>query len=268
MNILSLGAGVQSSAMALMAARGELTPMPDAAIFADTGAEPNSVYKWLGWLEAQLPFPVYRVAKTTKHGERLSLETAALRVRTSKEGRNYTKHAVPAFIYDGSKQGILMRQCTSDFKIEVIQKKIRELSKGRPVTQWIGISWDEAIRCKPSRLAYITNIWPLVDLKLTRAHCLRWMADNGFPPPPRSSCVFCPYHSNAEWNRLKTQEPEEFARAVKWERDFQASLAQVRTIRGVPFLHRENKPLDSIDFTESASQPEFFGNECEGICGV
>jgi len=48
-NVLSLGAGVQSSTMALMAAKGEITPMPDCAIFADTQAEPQSVYdSWIG----------------------------------------------------------------------------------------------------------------------------------------------------------------------------------------------------------------------------
>ena len=40
-HIISLGAGVQSSTMALMAAHGEIGPMPDCAIFADTGAEPQ-----------------------------------------------------------------------------------------------------------------------------------------------------------------------------------------------------------------------------------
>ena len=61
-HVLSLGAGVQSSTMALMAAHGEITPMPDCAIFADTQAEPQSVYDYLDWLEGELPFPVYRVS--------------------------------------------------------------------------------------------------------------------------------------------------------------------------------------------------------------
>ncbi|MBF9664240.1 hypothetical protein IAI33_11380, partial [Streptococcus pseudopneumoniae] len=47
LTILSLGAGVQSSTLALMAAAGEITPMPDIAIFADTGWESAVVYKWL-----------------------------------------------------------------------------------------------------------------------------------------------------------------------------------------------------------------------------
>ena len=58
--ILSLGAGVQSSTLALMAAAGEITPMPDIAIFADTGWESAVVYKWLAFLESVLPFPVTR----------------------------------------------------------------------------------------------------------------------------------------------------------------------------------------------------------------
>lgn len=43
-HIISLGAGVQSSTLALMAAAGEIAPMPVAAIFADTQDEPASVY--------------------------------------------------------------------------------------------------------------------------------------------------------------------------------------------------------------------------------
>ena len=35
-NVLNLGAGVQSSTLALMAATGAITPMLDFAIFADT----------------------------------------------------------------------------------------------------------------------------------------------------------------------------------------------------------------------------------------
>jgi len=92
-HILSLGAGVQSSTLALMAAVGEVTPMPKAAIFADTQAEPASVYKWLDWLEGRLPFPVRRVTKG-------SLEEMALSVRTSATGKRYTKHGVPAFLLD------------------------------------------------------------------------------------------------------------------------------------------------------------------------
>ena len=58
---LSLGAGVQSTTLALMAAQGEISPMPDCAIFADTQSEPKAVYEHLSWLMSPnvLPFPVH-----------------------------------------------------------------------------------------------------------------------------------------------------------------------------------------------------------------
>ena len=91
-HIISLGAGVQSSTMALMAAHGEIGPMPTAAIFADTQAEPPSVYKWLDWLEERLPFPVYRVSAG-------NLTDDMLRLRTSKRsGQKYMKLLIPAFV--------------------------------------------------------------------------------------------------------------------------------------------------------------------------
>ena len=55
LQILSLGAGVQSSTLALMAARGEITPMPDASVFADTQAEPPSAE----WRRLQSEDPEY-----------------------------------------------------------------------------------------------------------------------------------------------------------------------------------------------------------------
>src|SRR4051812_25177815 len=64
LRVISLGAGVQSTTMALMAAHGEIGPMPDAAIFADTGWEPKHVYDHLRWLMSGnvLPFPVHIVS--------------------------------------------------------------------------------------------------------------------------------------------------------------------------------------------------------------
>ena len=65
LNILSLGAGVQSSTVFLMSCRGML-PKLDAAIFADTQWEPKAVYEWLSRvLEPQAQragIPIFRVS--------------------------------------------------------------------------------------------------------------------------------------------------------------------------------------------------------------
>ena len=56
LRILSLGAGVQSSTMALMADAGEFGIKPDAAVFADTGWEPEPVIKHLEYFNYNLDF--------------------------------------------------------------------------------------------------------------------------------------------------------------------------------------------------------------------
>lgn len=268
---ISLGAGVQSSTMALMAACGEITPMPNAAIFADTQGEPAEVYDWLDWLEKQLPFPVYRAT----FGD---LAKDALRIRrSSKSGKLYSKALIPLFTKnpDGSK-GILQRQCTRDYKVNVINRKIKELlgvkaarrSAGVMAVTWVGISRDEIIRIKPSHEPWIENRWPLIERNATRQECLRWMERHNYPRPPRSACVFCPYHSDAEWFRLKTEHPDEFAKAVAFEKAFQEVAVRQETMTGTPFLHDSLVQLDKINFDPDRRQQSLFGNECEGMCGV
>jgi hypothetical protein len=264
--VLSLGAGVQSSTLALMAARGEVTPMPLAAIFADTQSEPTSVYTWLSWLESQLPFPVHRVTAG-------NLAEDSLRPRRTTDGRRYTRTLLPVWSAGGH---VSQRSCTRDYKIRPIRRKLRELIRPRRgerairVVQWIGISSDEASRMKPAPEPWIQTRWPLVELGMTRRDCLSWMETNGYPRPPRSACVFCPFHSDAEWRRLKTDEPAEFAKAVGYERALQAAKGKTDNFESVPYLHKSAVPLDGVDFRsdEERGQLNMFENECEGMCGV
>ena len=270
---LSLGAGVQSSCLALMAAKGEIGPMPDAAIFADTQAEPASVYRWLYWLETQLPFPVVRVTRG-------SITAESLKVRTFKDDpeRKWVKSLIPAFIEnpDGTK-GIMGRQCTWSYKVEMLEKtarKLAEIKRGQKdvtVTQWIGISWDELQRMKHGRKPWVQHRWPLIERKMTRRHCLEWMEANGYPKPPRSACMYCPFHSDAEWRRLKDEEPEAFAASIQFEKDLQAAKAQTDNQRGIPYLHSSLKPLDTVDFSTDIERGQGafdFNAECAGMCGV
>lgn len=272
-HIISLGAGVQSSTMALMAAHGHITPMPTAAIFADTQAEPASVYKWLDWLTPHLPFPVYRVTAG-------SLTKMSLGTRTNrKTGVPYLRNMIPAYTLnmDGTK-GLLGRDCTKDFKLNPMFKKLRELAKIKRgqktvgVVSWIGISLDEVSRMKPSQLAWAQSRWPLIEKEMSRHDCLRWMERRGYPVPPRSACTYCPFHSDHEWRRLKNDEPQEFLAAVEFEKKLQA-LHRNHVGRGritsVPFLHNSMTPLGEIDFSEDPRQGNLhFHNECEGMCGV
>lgn len=274
-NFLSLGAGVQSSCLALMAAKGEIGPMPDAAIFADTQAEPASVYEWLDWLEKQLPYPVERVTRG-------NITEESLKVRQFKDdpSRHWVKSLIPAFIQnpDGSK-GIMGRRCTFSYKVEMLEKTARKLAKIKrgqkeiTVTQWIGISWDEMQRMKEARKPWTQHRWPLIEKRMSRRHCLQWMKDNGYPEPPRSACMYCPFHSDDEWRRLRDEEPEAFEASIQFEKDLQAAKAQTDNQRGVPYLHPSLKPLGEVDLSTDVEKGQTllwqdFNNECAGMCGV
>lgn len=258
LNIISLGAGVQSTTMALMAAHGEITPMPDCAIFADTQAEPKAVYEHLAWLTSPnvLPFPVHIVTAGS-----LTDEIGAPR----KTGK-FPKMPLPAYVQGG---GLLNRSCTQDFKIEPIRRKVRQLAgihrrrspTERVVEQWIGISQDEAIRMKQSTEPWQVNRWPLIEKGMTRRDCLKWIRVHDYPTPPKSSCTYCPFHSDEQWRALT---PTEFANAVEIDKRIR-NLRSGQRNAGETFLHRSRQPLDKVDFS---LEPDLFGNECEGVCGV
>lgn len=184
----------------------------------------------------------------------------------------------PAFTVNKSDQshGITPRACTVSFKIEVIDKKVRKIAgikrgqKTVGVYQWIGISPDEVRRMKPSRHKWCEHRWPLIDLGMKRHDCLLWMERHGYPRPPRSSCIYCPYHSDAEWRRLRDEEPESFAEAVRIDHEYRRLKGMTEGIRSLPYLHSKRIPLDQVDLSsdEDRGQLDLFNNECQGMCGV
>lgn len=262
---LSLGAGVQSTTLALMAARGEISPMPDCAIFADTQWEPAAVYAHLDRLEAALPFPVYRV---TAGSLRSDLES----------GRNSTGQrfsAVPWWVRGGDGREVGgRRQCTKEYKLVPIARKIRELlgaAKGERVPAgsaevWIGISTDEAMRMKPSRERWKANRWPLIEAGMSRYDCRLWMERHGWTAP-RSACIGCPYRGNAEWRALL---PDEFADAVRVDVMIRGGARGPG--RSEQYAHRSLVPLGEADLRSDTEKGQgtlgAWGNECEGMCGV
>ena len=264
---LSLGAGVQSSALLVLACTDDRIPTPDFCVFADTGDEPQYVYDYLKVL---IEFAAqYDVEVITAQKGRLSDW-----VRNRKtSGKRFA--SIPFFTknQDGS-YGMLRRQCTREFKIEPITKAVRKKLgyKHRQrvrerVRCLIGISLDESTRMKESRIKWIYNAFPLVDLGLQREHCFSIMEKVGLPEPKKSSCVYCPYHSDRYWDWMKRTEPKEFAKAV----DFDEMIRDM-TMKGIEqpgFLHQSCVPLSQVEFkADDPNQVDMFNNECEGMCGV
>lgn len=280
--ILSLGAGVQSSVLALMMARGETEPA-DAAIFADTGWEPQGVYDHLDWLEEQLPFPVHR----TSIGHNLQD-----RVRT---GHNHSGHKghldIPLYnLYPDGRVGFASRrQCTSQYKIFPIRRKIRELigypgqayvPKSLTVYQAFGISTDEFTRMRMSDVKYIENVYPLIEMNMSRKDCLAWW-DKHYKGRrlQKSACVGCPFRTYEEWVEVRDEHPEQFQEAV--EIDAVIRNASSETVPS--FLHKRGVPLaegvqidaEWMEKTRHLQDDEdmqlafpTWDEECTGYCGV
>ena len=252
-NVISLGAGVQSSALFIRACRGHYNA--DAAIFADTGWEPEAVYRHLETLRAW----------GDKAGIPIHVVTAGKSIRDTTTDN--TSGRMPYYIKTGDRDGMLRRQCTTVFKIQPIRRKIRDLlntTGDKNAVMQLGISTDEMQRMRTSDVKYITNSYPLIDDGFSRRDCIDYLKTNNIAAP-RSACIGCPYHSDAEWRRLRDEAPEEFADAVKYEREIQQT---VKTI-GTPYLHRQRVPLDQVDLTTREERGQMtFDDECAGICGV
>jgi len=270
LNILSLGGGVQSSVIFHMALRDEFPEKLDCAIFADTGFEPKAVYENMETLVAlgkENGIPVYVV------------QLGNIREDTIARSRGESNRVamIPWYVFgkDG-KPSTIIRQCTSDYKINMIEKKTRELLGLQPrqrwkeengfVNMWIGISTDEAHRMKDGRKKYIDNVYPLIDWRrMSRIGCYEYAAKIGIEEPPKSACICCPFHNNRAWDEMKQKRPDEFQQAVDFEREIQKQ--GLPNLKGMPFLHRSLVPLDQVSFIDK-SQPSLFGEECEGVCGV
>lgn len=267
---LSLGAGVQSTVLALMAEKGDYElQRPDLAIFADTGWETPAVYEHLDWLEEKLNYDVVRVSAGNIRESILS--------GTNPEGRNFLD--IPVFLTgaDGTK-GVATRQCTRVYKLDPIRAYLRERLGIPPkrrapidtqVEMWLGISADEAIRQKPSKDEWITNRYPLIERRFSRAQLLNWFAEN-YPDRdlPSSSCIGCPFHNDSMWKHLKDNAPDSFQDAVSVDRALRENPETRGAIKGKAYLHRSRIPLAEVDFSETSGYQELMLEECEGLCGI
>lgn len=260
-SVLSLGAGVQSSCVFLMSCVGFL-PKLDFAVFADTGWEPEAVYQHLDFLKGcgeKYGIPVHVVSGGDLRSDALDPD--------------HKFASMPLYVQspDG-KAGMLRRQCTSEYKIHPVRSEVfrvaakgsRKNVKNMLVDQWFGISTDEMGRMRDSDVLWIRHRYPLVDHGFSRDDCLRWMEENGFPRPERSACIGCPFHSDAEWLRIKAN-PEEWADAVDFDYRIRNGHPSDSGEHGEMFLHSSRKPLDEVVFSE---QQDLFGSDCGGYCGV
>jgi len=259
MKVISLGLGVQSTAMYLMSSLGQME-RADHAVFADPGAEHPDTYQLLQsilkWKTLNDGIPIH-VVKKSLYNDLLSQKNST--------GQRFA--SIPAF--SGNKTGMLRRQCTKEYKIDPVIKKIRDLhglkpNKHMPKTQvWLGISMDEIQRMKVSQLPRVDYHYPLIENRMSRGDCIRILQNHSFNNVPKSACFFCPYHSDKGWKNWKDNHSDIWDKIVEIDNVIRDGLED-RGLKNKLYLHRSCAPLKDVEF---ADQQELFMCE-EGFCGL
>jgi hypothetical protein len=276
-HVLNLGAGVQSTALYLMFMQGILKPQLDAAIFADPQEESELTYAHLEWLKC-LGGPRIITRTKGKLGDHLIQGC-------NSTGQRFT--AIPAFTTDGVLVSKTKRQCTKEYKLEVIGQALRQdvlglrsgqhVSSGILVHVYIGFSLNESGRAwrlqRDNKCAkYIQRHFPLIERHITRNQCSAWLRTQVPHEVPRSACVFCPFHNDAEWIEIQ-KNPHDWARAVEIDRALRTtgSVAN-RKMNETMYLHRSCQPIEFVELKPvmdpRAAQSDLnFAGECLGMCG-
>ena len=274
--VVSFGGGVQSTALAIMCIDGRL-PRPDLFMFADTGDEPVAVYehvqKWKHILECE----GFEFKTVRKQPEESLSDHVLNRLKRNKAGISYPPLYVERKQEHRDGRMPLWRGCTRTFKSRVLDQETKKWAsvprgyKGPPmVEKWLGISIDESSRMRLSTEKWYTFKYPLIDLRVSRTDCIGIIKKAG-ESAPRSACVYCPFHSNREWRRVRSV-PEDWNKAVNFEKELHRLWDEKGGFGGLksrPTLHESGVPLSEANIDEDqVSLFSNWDNECAGICGV
>jgi hypothetical protein len=260
----------------LMALEGKLNGViPDYIIFSDTGWEPKKIYEWIDKVNNFIKAKYNREIIFTYNQK---FQTIQNDMEVGAAGGRMA--SLPLFLRnENGGVGMIHRQCTYEFKILPVQKKIRELLGYAPrkkvkeaIHLWKGISIDEIQRVRPSKEKWITAEYPLIDIMMMdRSECIKYVEDAGLGTPEKSSCIGCPYKATAQWYEMKENDPESWESAVYYDE----LMRNAPIFKNQVFFHKSCIPLKDIDFLQllpttiaKNQEPDHFNNECEGMCGL
>ena len=258
MKIISLGMGVQSTALYLMSSLGYIE-RADYAIYADLKSEKPTTEDLIKYLLEW---------KKLNNGIEILIEEADIYQDVINGVNSYGKSfvTIPAFSESG---GMVQRQCTGEYKINTVKKRIRDLhglkykQRMKPTELWLGISTDEIERAKVSQMYNVEYKYPLIDYKISRSDCKAFLEERSFHNVPKSSCVFCPYQHNRQFKEIKENFPDHWDRIVAVDEAIRNKSKKGE--KDKLFLHRSLKPIDEVYLQED--QEELFVCE-EGFCGL
>lgn len=238
LRVISYGGGVQSTALLVLAAQRQIY-FP-TFLFANVGNDSEHPATLTYVREVAVPYAqrngidIHEIQRRRRDG---TPETLWERLHQP-ESRSIP---IPIRMANGAPG---RRSCTSDFKIKVVGRWLREhdATPDQPAVVGIGISLDEIHRANKRRSEPHERVeYPLLDLGLRREDCARIIAETGLPVPPKSACFFCPLKTVEGWRQQRRGEPELFAKSMHLE----AVLNEKRAMLGrdAAYLTRYGLPL-------------------------
>lgn len=266
MKILSCGAGMQSTALALMSCENvrepnkyPLVPVYDAVIFCDLGEEPQWVYEQVAFIEkacktAQIPF---YVLKTALYEDYMKLFGEKRVV------------SIPFWSTDeNGKKGKMQRNCTMEYKINVIQKFVRYNLLGYKKYQGmrpeddkahemhIGFSLEEKRRCGENPHKMFVNKFPLVEMGLERKDNYAYIKDVWGLETKASACTFCPFHRNYFFKQLKETDAARYEKLVQFDNRLETEQPKTK-IKSKLYISRSRKRIRDLRDEECEDQELF-----------
>lgn len=242
--VFSYGGGVQSMAALVLAAEGRI-PLRHF-VFSNLGEDTEYPETTAHLHEVAIPYAkrhgihLHVLTKVDRDGKPMTLLSYMLQ-----EGRR--SFPIPVRLTDPGVEGMPgKRACTQDWKSLVVARWMRDhgATKANPGLVGIGISVDEMMRCKPSHLEYLRLYWPLIEENLDRQDCVQLIKRAGLAVPPKSSCIFCPFHSDLTWQRLLDKNPDAFAASAALEEHINAIKRE--NGQNPAYLSKHLRPLAEV----------------------
>ena len=280
LRVLSLGAGVESTTVALMAAHGCLTTGLDAAVFADTGAEMAHTYQTLEWLIPELEEHGVAVHLVTAGDwPTLTEENVGIWADTLEIARgDATRGDHQPFFTEGKggrSYSMTTRKCTRHYKIRPVSRKVREIMQStgyNQVERWQGVSSQEMDRINAPNTQYTAHRFPLVDQRMSRSDCRVWLDRHGYPEVKKSACKQCPFRKKMGFSAMRREYPDTFNEVAQWEQQIR-DAGGLPGMNGMPYLISDLRPLSEIK-PLGENQKEMFesaidmGGCSAGSCGL
>lgn len=255
---------MQSTALALMSCANKLirddkpegakftytdqVPIYDVVLFCDLGLEPSWVYDQVNFIKAAcewagIPFYVLQSSLYTDY---------------LNDFGNKRVVSIPFWSVDeNGKKGKMMRNCTLDYKITLMQNFVRwqllGYKKGartkpediKAHEMHLGFSKEEERRCSENPHKMFVNKFPLCDMNLVRADNYAYIKDVWGLDTKASACCFCPFHTNYFFQHIKNEHPAEYEKTVEFDEMLEREQPNTK-IRSKLYVSRSRKRIKDL----------------------